>query len=135
MLASWKRQYISKGERTTLIRSTLSSLPIYFLSLFRMPKLVCERLERIQKEFLWGGDNLEKKPNLVNRKTVCTEKKKGSLRVRILSLFNKALFCKWSWQFANEIHALWRLVVNRKFGEVEGGWSTSNIRGGFGTGL
>ena len=33
-LASWKIQYISKGGRLTLIRSTLSSLPIYYLSLF-----------------------------------------------------------------------------------------------------
>ena len=32
-LASWKRQYNSKGGRLMLIRSTLSSLPIYFLSL------------------------------------------------------------------------------------------------------
>ena len=36
-LSSWKRQYILKGGRLTLIRSTLSSLPIYFLSLFRIP--------------------------------------------------------------------------------------------------
>ena len=46
-LSSWKRQYISKGGRLILIRSTLSSLPIYFLSLFRMPKIVCARLEKI----------------------------------------------------------------------------------------
>ena len=31
-LASWKVQYISKGGRITLIRSVLSSLPIYYLS-------------------------------------------------------------------------------------------------------
>ena len=40
-LSSWKRRYISKGGRITLIRSTLSSLLVYFLSLFRMLKLVC----------------------------------------------------------------------------------------------
>ena len=51
-LASWKMQYISKGGRATLIRSTLSSLPIYYLSLFRMPQRVCARLERIQRQFL-----------------------------------------------------------------------------------
>ena len=33
-LAAWKTQYISKGGRITLIPSTLSSLPIYYLSLF-----------------------------------------------------------------------------------------------------
>ena len=31
-LALWKRQHISKGGRVTLIQSTLSSLPIYFMS-------------------------------------------------------------------------------------------------------
>ena len=40
-LASWKLQYISKGGRVTLIRSSLSSLPIYHLSLFRAPLKVC----------------------------------------------------------------------------------------------
>ena len=53
-LASWKMQYISKGGRITLIRNTLSSLPIYHLSLFRMPKKICSSLERIQRQFLWG---------------------------------------------------------------------------------
>ena len=33
-LANWKRQYISKGGRLTLIRSTLSNLPTNVMSLF-----------------------------------------------------------------------------------------------------
>ena len=48
-LASWKTQYISKGGSITLIRITLSSLPIYYLSLFRIPQKICTGLERIQK--------------------------------------------------------------------------------------
>ncbi|RVW54804.1 Exosome complex component RRP4-like [Vitis vinifera] len=46
-LAQWKRQYISKGGRITLIKSTLASIPIYFLSLIRIPKYAYE------KENLW----------------------------------------------------------------------------------
>ena len=34
ILALWKRQYISKGGRLILIRSTLSNMPIYTMSLF-----------------------------------------------------------------------------------------------------
>ena len=101
-LASCKRQYISKGGRLKLIRINLSSLPIYFLSLLRMPKLVCSRLEKIQRDFLWGGGNLELKPHLVNWKTVCFEKNKGGLGVKNLSKLNQALLCKRCRRFANE---------------------------------
>ena len=134
-LSSWKRQYISKGGRLTLIRSTLSSLHIYFISLFRMPKIVCARLEKIQRDFLWGGGNLDRKPHLVNWKTVCLEKSRGGLGVRGLSVMNQALLCKWCRRFANERDSLWRLVINTKFGEEAGGWYTGDIRGGYGTGL
>ena len=46
-LATWKRHYISKRVRVTLICSTLSSLPIYLMSLFQILSLVCKRLEKI----------------------------------------------------------------------------------------
>ena len=54
-LSSWKRLYLSKGGRLTLLKSTLSSLPTYYLSLFTIPKAVATRLERIQRNFLWGS--------------------------------------------------------------------------------
>ena len=37
-LSLWKRQYIFEGGRLTLIRSTLSCLLVYFMSLFRLPR-------------------------------------------------------------------------------------------------
>ena len=51
-LALWKRQFISKGGITTLIRNTLVSMPIYLMSLMRMPRVVKLRLEKIQRDFL-----------------------------------------------------------------------------------
>ena len=62
-LAMWKRQFISKGGRITLIRSTLSSMPIYFMSLLCIPRVVRLRFEQIQRDFLWGGGALERKPH------------------------------------------------------------------------
>ena len=51
-LLGWKRLYLSKGGRLTLLRSTLSSLLTYFLSLFVIHKTVAARMESIQMNFL-----------------------------------------------------------------------------------
>ena len=90
-LALWKRQYISKGGRITVIKTTMASMPLYQMSLFRMPKIVARRLEKLQRDFLWGGSNLEKKAHLVNWEVVCADKEKGGLGLRKLALLNKAL--------------------------------------------
>ncbi|RVW77934.1 putative ribonuclease H protein [Vitis vinifera] len=104
-LAMWKRQYISKGGRLTLIRSTLSSLPVYFMSLFLLPRKVRMRLEKIQRDFLWGGGALEQRPHL------------------------------WNWRFATEREVLWKKVISHKHGVEEGGWCTLAERGRHGVGL
>ena len=46
-LAGWKRLYLSKGGRVTLIKSTLSNLPTYFLSLFPILASVANRIEKL----------------------------------------------------------------------------------------
>jgi len=46
-LASWEKLYLSKGGRVTLIHSTLSSIPTYYLSLFPVPVSVAKKLERL----------------------------------------------------------------------------------------
>jgi len=45
-LARWKQSYISFGGRVTLIKSVLTSIPIYFFSSFRVPKKVMDKLVR-----------------------------------------------------------------------------------------
>ena len=82
-MAMWKRQYISKGGRITLSRSTLSSLAIYFMSLLCMPRMVRLRLEQIQRDFLWGDGALEWESHLVRWAIVCLDKRKGRLELSI----------------------------------------------------
>ena len=87
-LALWKRQYISKGDRLILIKSTLSNMPIYMMPLFRLLKGVKSGLEKIQRDFLWEGGNSGRK--LGKLEIVYAGKEEGGLGIRNLSTMNRA---------------------------------------------
>ena len=96
---------------------------------------MCARLERIQRQFLWGGNDIVKKVSLVSWATVCTVKRKWGMGIKSFSKMNKALLSKWNWWFANDRNSLWRKVIAIKFGESPDGWHTRDLRGGYGTSL
>ena len=100
-----------------LLKSTLSSLPTYFLSLFTIPTYVANKIEKLQRDFLWGDSKI----HLVGWEKVCAPIGNGDLGIRKLTTFNKALFGKWLWQFGKEEDRLWRRVVASKYGEELGG--------------
>jgi hypothetical protein len=57
--------YLFKGGRVSLIKSTLANVPTYFLSLFHLSRSVADHLEKLQRDFLWGGLGEESKFHLV----------------------------------------------------------------------
>ena len=82
-LSGWKRLYLSKGGRLTLLKSTLSSLPTYYLSLFTIPKAVVTRLECIQRNFLWGSSVECFKYPWVAWEKVCLPRELGGWKFKI----------------------------------------------------
>ena len=134
-LAGWQKLYLSKGGRLTLLKSTLSSLPTYYLSLFTIPKHVAKRIEKLQRNFLWGGMGDGFKHHLVGWNTVCRPLAHGGLGVRKVALMNRALLGKWMWRFGMEETHLWRRVIAEKYGVEGGGWFSKTPKGPHGCGL
>ena len=91
-------------------------------------------MEKIKRDFLWGGGVFVQKPHLLRWKMVCLEKKKGRLGVRNLFAMNKAFLCKWSWRYAKERETLWKQVINQKYGEDDGGWCSYEVSERYGVG-
>ena len=114
-----------------MLKSTLSSIPTYFLSLFTIPTHVANKIERLQRDFLWE----DSKTHLVGWNKVCAPLENGGLGVRKLTTFNKALLGKWLWWFGIEETRLWRRVVALKFRVEWGGWTFKLDRGVYGCGL
>lgn len=83
-LAFYSRKYITLGGRLTLINSNSGNLPLYYMSLFKMPFTVARKTERIQRQFLWGDSNEKRRLHMVGWDRVTKSKKRGGLGVRRL---------------------------------------------------
>jgi len=101
-LGSWKNRFLSAGGRLVLLNLVLNSIPIYYLSVFKMLKLVGRKLAKLQRRFLWGGVSDNPKISWVKWQHVCLPKTKGGLGVRSLELVNYSLLGKWRWAYSSE---------------------------------
>lgn len=54
-LSTRKMRYLSLGGRITMIKACLSKMPVYYMSLFKMPKSVIGKLDKLSRNFLWEG--------------------------------------------------------------------------------
>ncbi|XP_015962037.1 uncharacterized protein LOC107486010 [Arachis duranensis] len=110
-LSQWKAKVLSKAGKLVLIKSVLNSLPIYYLSLYRMPKAVADKLIALQRRFMWcKGDGNDGIP-LVKWGLVQAPKKAGGLGIGDAMLRNTALLFKWWWRFSKEDCSLWKRIV------------------------
>ncbi|GKV27594.1 hypothetical protein SLEP1_g36753 [Rubroshorea leprosula] len=121
-LSSWKGRQLSLGGRITLINSVLSSLLVFLMSVYRLPKGTLKAIDKIRKSFLWGGEGERKRINWVNWKKVCLPKEAGGLGVRDLGNFNRSLMGKWWGRLAVKEEGLWRRVIASKYSEGGGHW-------------
>lgn len=65
-LATWKGKLLSIGGRTTLIKSSLSSLPLYYMSIYPVPNDVIQKITQLSRAFLWYGNSEKNKLSLVS---------------------------------------------------------------------
>ncbi|GJV55438.1 RNA-directed DNA polymerase, eukaryota [Tanacetum coccineum] len=95
-LSKWKMNTLSIGGRMTLLKSVLSSTPIYYMSMFKVPSQVLKCLE------------------------VLMSKDKGGLGVSSLFALNRALLFKWVWRFHDNRSALWSRFIRALHGNCGG---------------
>ncbi|GJY65491.1 RNA-directed DNA polymerase, eukaryota [Tanacetum coccineum] len=110
-LSKWKMKMLSIGGRLTLVKSVLGSMPIFHMSLFKVPSGILHTLESIRSYFFNGHEVSSKKASWVNWNKVIAPKEKGGLGVSSLYALNRGLLFKWVWRFLTQGSSLWARVI------------------------
>ncbi|GKB82705.1 RNA-directed DNA polymerase, eukaryota, reverse transcriptase zinc-binding domain protein [Tanacetum coccineum] len=116
-LSKWKMQMLSIGGRLTLVKSVLGSMPIFHMSLFKVPSGTLRLLESIRGNFFNGHDFSSKKISWVQWDKVLAHKVNGGLGVSSLYALNRGLLFKWVWRFLAHESTLWSRVIKAIHGD------------------
>jgi hypothetical protein len=116
-LSSWKGKLLSSGGRLVLVNSVLSSLPMFMLSFFGIPKGVLKKLDYYRSRFFWQGDEHKKKYRLAKWSILHKPKSVGGMGIVDLDMQNKCLLSKWILKLINE-DGLWQQMLKKKYLKV-----------------
>ena len=97
-LAHWQGRLLNLAGRNTLVKSVLSSQPIYFLTALNPPKDILKKLDCKRRRFLWvGAHQISGGKCKVNWKRCNRPTKLGGLSILDLYRFARALRLRWLW--------------------------------------
>ncbi|GJZ52472.1 RNA-directed DNA polymerase, eukaryota, reverse transcriptase zinc-binding domain protein [Tanacetum coccineum] len=119
-LTLWNARLLSTGGRLSLIKSVLGSLPTYYMSLYKVPVSVCNKLESMQNNFFISGDLDEKKMSWVSWKKCMASKNSGGLGIGSIMALNAGFLFKWIWRMLKQPSDLWAIVIKELHGHYGG---------------
>nr|GEV44813.1 RNA-directed DNA polymerase, eukaryota [Tanacetum cinerariifolium] len=126
-LSKWKMKCLSIGGRLTLLKSVLGAMPIFNMSIFKVPTKVLKLLESIRGRFFNGHGSDSRKAHWIKWDKVLTNKDKGGLGVSSFFALNRGLMFKWVWRFLNNESSLWKKVIKAIHGESKNLYNESRF--------
>lgn len=115
-LSIWQGNILSKFGRTKHIRFVLSTFPIYYISMFKLPNFVAKEIIRIKRNFFWIGYQLKKWICPIKWEDLVVQKSLGALGFGNINIKNWNLAFKWWWKFSDDNESLWKRVI--KFANI-----------------
>nr|GEU39075.1 RNA-directed DNA polymerase, eukaryota [Tanacetum cinerariifolium] len=128
-LSKKKLKTLRIGGRLTLIKSLLTSIPLYHMFVFKVPSGVLKLLESIRRNFFNGVDGSERKMAWISWNKVLASKKYDGLGVSSFYALNRALLFKWVWPFFSHGSCLWTTFIKAIYSEDNALNSSSSLGG------
>jgi hypothetical protein len=113
-ISNWSHRWLSLGGRYTLVKVVLESIPVYWLSLAKIPKSILNNIRKRMFNFLWTGKKIKEGVHLINWRKIAKPKKVGGWGIKNIFFFGKALAAKSLWRCLN-VPGLWNEVILKKY--------------------
>ena len=116
-IPGWKKNLLSYAGREALVKSVLSAMPTYFLSVFKLPKWAIKEIDKLRCSFLWKGDDPDRVRGghcLVKWQTCSRPKKWGGLGIKDLEKFGRASRLRWLWYSWDTCERPWKKLLKFK---------------------
>nr|GEY05360.1 reverse transcriptase domain, reverse transcriptase zinc-binding domain protein [Tanacetum cinerariifolium] len=104
----WKNKSLSFAGRSQLIRSVLSSMHLYWASVFILPSALMFELEQVMRGFLWCQGDTQRGKVKVAWVDVCLPKKEGGLGIRRLEV--NEIISGGTWKWPTEWHSKYHVI-------------------------
>lgn len=114
-LEGWQTQLLSQAGRVVLIKSVLSSLPLYHLSYFKLTEQEAHKCDSVLNNFFWGNHSGRKAPQMKAWDTICLPANHGGLGIKKFSDFNKAMLGRQAWRILHNRDCLLSRVYFAKY--------------------
>ncbi|CAL1392719.1 unnamed protein product [Linum trigynum] len=92
---------------------------------------VVNRIEKIQRRFVWSGTTDNQRIPLVRWDLCKVSKHNSGLGIVDIKSFNKAMLAKWLWRFASENNSWWKELINTKYSDSQSIWQSDRCKSGF----
>ncbi|KAF3452162.1 hypothetical protein FNV43_RR08260 [Rhamnella rubrinervis] len=96
-LSGWKAKLLNMAGRETLIQSTTFALPMYTMQTALLPQKVCDELDRMNRNFLWGSTDEKGKVHLVGWHHITKSGLRGGWGIRSARRCKIAMLGKLDW--------------------------------------
>ena len=98
-----------------LIKAAVTSIPEYIMQCHKLLIKVCEEVNKLVRDILWGSTMDKKKMHLVGWNKVTNPINLGGLGIFDMKARNAALLAKLCWQIASSPEMSWAQMLTYKY--------------------
>ncbi|XP_059436298.1 uncharacterized mitochondrial protein AtMg00310-like [Corylus avellana] len=110
-LQDWILKLLSQAGREIMLKAVIQAIPTYCMSVFRLPKTLCGKINSLMQKFWWGDSKIP----WMSWSKMGASKAKGGLGFRDLICFNKALLAKQCWRLWYTPDSLVATIMRAKY--------------------